>query len=543
MRKHLPIAFIAFFCVTSLHAQFMRTYSNAPGQGVRFAALVPVIDADPVSNMYMAGSNEGYLLVGEMEQDGDFVWTRRINAKDTSLIINQMIKDSDGNLVMVGTAIAGDLGKAFILKFDPVAKTVVWFRRCTSNTFFWDVAEMGSGGDYVVGGQESWNGTGTGTDDLTLKFKRVSGAVSIITNLNKNLNESVEAVVYDDVENVVYTTGRYELSGGVSKFRIGLNKVQTDGTVDWTRGYIKSTASSGRFYSEDMIRDGDHLVIVGAGDDAGTNTVKNLWFIKTDLDGEAVITKKLDVTGTSYDGLIAGIRKFDDGYILYGSLHNGTKFTDAFLISVDIDGNVNWSKSYPFRLRTPTTGLYCSSAMTILGENIFVVGEKLNDVSDLEGVLVKVSVETGELSTCDADFPIVVTTMTNYDEYFTLDTATVMLSFPNSFPGVKPVELSFEHTCNPNGLVHEDNARQTWSGNEQEIVVYPNPAGDIVYIELPGQLGSEFSYTIRNLNGQIACTGIITDGMERVNMEGWSAGTYFVEVHGLPEAEVRFIRK
>lgn len=544
MKKTLGMAFFACAFSLSLQAQFMRTYSNTPDQGVRFAALVPVVEGDPETNLYVAGSNEGYLLIGEIEQDGDFVWTRRVNAKDTSLIINQMIKDSEGNLVMVGTAVAGELGKAFILKFSPATQTVLWFRRCTSNTFFWDVAEMGPGGDYLVGGQETYNGSGVGTDDLTIKFKRVSGASNIITNLNKHLNESVEAVVYDDSAGVFYSTGRYELASGISKFRICINRVQLDGTVDWTRGYVKNTASSGRFYSEDMIRDGENLVVVGAGDDGGTNSLRYLWFIKTDLNGEAIVTKKLDVVGASYDGLIASVRPYAGGYIMYGSLHNGSRFTDAFLISTDTEGNVNWSKSYPFRLRTPTTGLYCSSAMTVVGDNVFVVGEKLNDINELEGVLVKVPAISGELSTCDADFVISPISMTNFDDYYTLDTASLTLSFPNSFPGVKPLSLSYEQTCNPNGIVTdgEEGLGRFAIGDVPVIGIYPNPTSEFVRLNVADQTYFTSFYKVIDMHGQVVFEGVFRDGDAIVDVSQWPSGLYIVQIENLGKSVATFIK-
>lgn len=507
----------------------MKTFSNTPGQGVRFAAVLPVNAADSLTNLYVAGSNEGYLLVGEIDQNGNFDWFRRINAKDTSLIINQMILDSDGNLVMVGTAIAGELGKAFILKFDPIGKSVVWFRRCTSNTFFWDVEEMGPDGDYLVGGQETYNGTGTGTDDITLKFKRVSGAVSVITNLDKNMNESVEALVFDDATDMIYTTGRYEFAAGVSKFRIGLNKVQTDGTVNWTRGYVKNTSTSGRFYSEDMVKSGDNLIIVGAGDDGGTNSVRYLWFIKTDLNGEALLTKKMDVIGASSDGLIAGIKPYGDGFILYGSLYNGSKFTDAFLISVTSDGDVNWSKSYPFRLRTPTTGLYCAGAMNVVGDNIFVVGEKLTDGGDLEGVLMSVSAVDGELNTCDQDFSISITSLTNFDEYYTLDTASVILSFPNSFPGVKPITLTESSSCNDAELVTDQDLRAQ-DRELSDILIYPDPAVDHVYVKYAGLPVDGFDFVILNAAGQVVKTGASEGDSVEFSIAGWASGIYFIQL-------------
>ena len=149
--------FIIFYLSQNTYGQFIKTFNNTPGQDVRFGALVSVSDS-PESNLYIAGFSEGIILIGEIDQVGDFEWSTKINVKDTNMVINQMIRDSEGNLVLVGTAIAGDLGKSFIMKFDPNTNAIKWFRRCTTNTFFWDVAELGPGCWAICSGRAAASG-------------------------------------------------------------------------------------------------------------------------------------------------------------------------------------------------------------------------------------------------------------------------------------------------------------------------------------------------------------------------------------------------
>ncbi|MBK9457802.1 MAG: hypothetical protein IPO24_20625 [Bacteroidetes bacterium] len=87
----------------------------------------------------------------------------------------------------------------------------------------------------------------------------------------------------------------------------------------------KNAATSGRFYSEDMLIDGEHIIVIGSGDDVSTSSNKYFWFIKTDLSGEAVITRKIDVTSAFYDGVFAGIKKHDQGIlfmVVYTKMEN-----------------------------------------------------------------------------------------------------------------------------------------------------------------------------------------------------------------------------
>lgn len=533
--------FLGLLLITStLRAQKIITFDNGPDQGIRFAALVPVNETT-TSNMYLAGSNEGYLTVGEIDQEGVLIWNKRINAKDTSMTINQMIKDSDGNLVVVGTSIAGALGKSFILKFDPVAQNIIWFRKCTSNSFFWDVVELGPGGDYLVGGQESFNGTGAGTNDITIKFKRASGAQSIITNLDKNMNESVEAVAYDQATGSIYSTGRYELStGGNNKFRICLNKFDISGAIDWTRSYIKSTASSGRFYSEDMIIDDTSIVIIGSGDDVSTSSNKYFWFIKTDLNGEALITRKIDVVGATNDGVFAGVKKYGEGYIVYGSLYQDSKYTNVCLYNLDFEGNINWSKSYPFRLRYPTTGLFSSSAMTIIGDYIYVVGEQVGDDGTVHGVFMKTSILNGMVGDCDTEISNSTSLVANYDNFETLEMESVTLSYPNSFPGIKPLFLNSVSTCQENGLQPQEGYNQIdLASNDSEVeFLAPNPTTGMLYLNSTVNYSKEATFIIFDLSGKIMYTGRFEELIKGFDVSKYTNGTYLLK---LSDKESNFI--
>ena len=520
----LLIAFSLLLAVKFVDAQFIKSYDNGPEQGIRFAALVPV-DETTSSNLYLAGSNEGYLTVGEIDQTGVLVWNKRINAKDTSMTINQMIKDSDGNLVIVGTSVAGDLGKSFVIKFDPVLQDIVWFRKCTVNSFFWDVVELGPGCDYLVGGQETNNGTGAGSDDITIKFKRASGAQSVITNLNKNMNESVEAVAYDPTSSSIYSTGRYELStGGNNKFRICINKFDATGTIDWTRSYIKSTATSGRFYSEDMLIDGEHIIVIGSGDDVSTSSNKYFWFIKTDLSGEAVITRKIDVTSAFYDGVFAGIKKHESGYIVYGSLYQDGKYTNVCLYNLDFDGNVVWAKSYPFRLRYPTTGLFSSSAMTIVGDDIFVVGEQVGDGGTVEGIFMKTSILSGEVAECETAISNTTTVITNYDNFETLESETVTLSYPSSFPGIKPLALNMSTVCSLN------KGKVLLPSSNSESFIYPNPSNEFIYMNEIQGYNFEDKVIITDIAGKAVATCNLEALQHGFSISSFAPGMYFVTI-------------
>lgn len=545
--KTIITTLIAVLIYSIGNAQFIKEYTKLADYSVRFAAVIPVENTD-FSNLYVCGNYSTYLFIGEFSQDGDPLWSRKINLGDTSITINQMIEDSDGNLVIVGTSINGEFGRAFAVKYNPYNKKVVWHQRSTTNSFFWDVAELGAGGDYVIGGQETGTGSGNQTDDITVIAERNTGAITVISSLNKNVNESVEALLYNESAGSIYTTGRYELLSGATKFRICVNKLNTLGAVEWSRSYIENTSTSGRYYSEDILKNADTLIIVGAGDDAGTNSIRYFWLVKTDLDGNAFLTNKYDITGTSNDGLFSSIKQHDNGYIVYGSLHNGANFSDVFLFNIDFNGIIVWAKSYPFSTRTPTTGLFNASSMAVVGNNIFQVGEKRELDGTLKGVFMKVPIATGEVNQCENDVICVVTSLPdNYDEMVSLTSETTSLVFTNELPKKSKHTFNVTDVCNI--LNKESNSASEVEFNVNEfsagtsvLTAYPNPTSGIVSIRNPFFGNTESHVVIVNLEGKLIANYICNEDEIKYDFTGIASGVYFIKIYSALSGEANVVK-
>ncbi len=538
MKNRLSIlALLTIGLMQHNYAQFIKEYSKLPGQNVRFAAIIPV-DETPTSNLYVAGNYGTYVFIGEFNQVGNPIWARKVNVADTSITINQMIEDSNGHLVIAGTSINGEIGKAFALKFNPFSKNLMWYQKATVNSFFWDISEMADGGDYVIGGQETDSGGGNQTDDISIIANRNTGAMTTISSLNKNVNESIEALVYDETSSTIYTTGRYELLSGSSKFRICMSNLNTDGTVNWTRSYVESTATTGRYYSEDLMQDGDTLIIVGAGDDTGTNSIRYFWLVKTDMAGNALLTNKYDITGVTNDGLFSSIKKHGDGYIVYGSLHNGSKFSDVFLFNLNQSGNVVWAKSYPFSTRTPTTGLYNASSMTIVGDNIFQVGEKRQLDGTMKGVFMKASLASGEVGECGTDIICTVTSLLdNYDAFQTLSQVSAAVTYTSSLPTKSKHTFNSVTTCAANGLgmestnndlLVEDNLEFKSELMEQVVTVYPNPTNGVVSLQNPYVGQDKSTIALMDISGKIIQQFVSDEITFNLDLTQYSSGIYLI---------------
>jgi len=191
------LLFAASLVSTTVQAQMITEYTKTPGINTRFSAIVPVSD-DPSTNLYVAGNYGPYLFIGEFEQSGVLVWSKKINVSDTSMVINRMIRDSNGHLVLAGTSINAGIGRAFVLKFNTVSQKVAWYKKSTASSYFWDITELGAGGDYLIGGSETGSGTGNQSDDITYLVGRYTGDLTLHQNLNKNVNENVSALLFNE---------------------------------------------------------------------------------------------------------------------------------------------------------------------------------------------------------------------------------------------------------------------------------------------------------------------------------------------------------
>jgi len=74
---------------------------------------------------------------------------------------------------------------------------------------------------------------------------------------------------------------------------------------------------------------------------------------------------------------------------------------------------------------------------------------------------------------------------------------------------------------------------------DNEIAIYPNPANDIIYVELPNNLKSQIS--IVDVTGQILYTSLIYSQKSEIDLSRFSKGVYFVEIKFFGKSVVKKI--
>jgi hypothetical protein len=111
---------------------------------------------------------------------------------------------------------------------------------------------------------------------------------------------------------------------------------------------------------------------------------------------------------------------------------------------------------------------------------------------------------------------------------------------------VDPVIISSETGTNEEDPVIIDDDDETVikelgpkSTGQTHIVIYPNPAKDLLYVNIPGAENTEYPVTIFDLSGQQIINGKLSNG-KSINISSLSPGIYILKVGNWSE---RFVKK
>ncbi len=194
-------------------------------------------------------------------------------------------------------------------------------------------------GGYIIAGTTTSYGSG-GRDILVIKTNSVGDTTWTKTYGDANGNEYGFCIQQTD-------DGGYIVSGSHQDFIIGeedmyLLKLQANGDTTWTRTYGGNGFEWGSYVQQTT--DGGYIIIghtpaFGAGG-------FDAYLVKINANGNIAWTKTYGGVGTEYGKAVQ--QTSDGGYIITGSNDNNFGFggSDFYLIKTDSIGNHIWSKLY-----------------------------------------------------------------------------------------------------------------------------------------------------------------------------------------------------
>jgi len=258
-----------------------------------------------------------------------------------------LIRTSDGGYAMAGSTRPSFVGPidAWLVKVDASGKKQ-WDRLYggPSDEYAYAVLQTSDGG-YAFAGQTS--SSGAGSIDFWLVKTDADG--------NMEWNQPYGGPDREEAFSMVATDdGGYALVGYTESFGAGgydcwLVKTDADGNMEWNQTYGEKDDDRG--HSIVQTTDGGYA-LAGYTKSFGAGNF-DAWLIKTDVNGKMQWNKTFACKlGTNDDYALSLIRTSDGGYALAGFTEScGAGESDLWIVKTDAVGKMQWNKTHgrPYR--------------------------------------------------------------------------------------------------------------------------------------------------------------------------------------------------
>ncbi|MBK6993786.1 MAG: T9SS type A sorting domain-containing protein [Lewinellaceae bacterium] len=402
-------------------------------------------------------------------------------------------------------------------------------------------------------------------------------------NLNSGYSISLDPATGD-----VYTTGWFkgtvDFDPGAGVFNLSSNiengfilKLDNAGNFLWAKS-IKS-ASATRSFSI-VIDDAGTVYSVGGFEGTADFDPGSGIYNLTAIDGADIYISKLDasgnyisvltVGGTGFEyaidlkldpangdiyiaGSFDGTVDFDPGVGTFNLTSNSTGFLewDSYIFKLNSSGDFKWAKSVggsgidrmsylALDVESGKKGVYATG--TFAGTVDFDPGTAVNNLTsagNLDAYLLKLDIDSGDLIWAksfggtgeDANSTMALDNSGDlyltgyfYSPTLSFETTNGTTTFSNN-PGSSPDAF----------IVKLDNMISSGVENivpASGILIYPNPANDVLVVSFPVMTGKEVRVNITDLSGKIVYTATPTQTESfEINTANLAEGVYFINIH------------
>ena len=284
------------------------------------------------------GGWESYLV--RFNNIGDTLWARTYGN-----VLYDEFQDvditSDGGFIAVGHTTSTDaLSNVYIVKTNG-SGSVVWSKEygggSSASDKAYSVCPTTDGGYVITGTTASY---GSGSDDVYVLKIDATGNIQWTTVIGTSgANEAGREVI--QTADGGYAIAGYTDGSGTSFYDVYLIKLSSNGTVSWKKTFGGSSYDFA--YTVQQTTDGG-FVLGATTNSFGTGNWDAL-LIKTDVNGTIEWSRTFGKTGE--DRVQCARQTSDGGYIMCGrSSGFGAGSFDATLLKTDANGNLLWTKAF-----------------------------------------------------------------------------------------------------------------------------------------------------------------------------------------------------
>ncbi|MBK9337504.1 MAG: PQQ-binding-like beta-propeller repeat protein [Lewinellaceae bacterium] len=291
-------------------------------------------------NVYVAGKQDENPMIAKITTRGEQIWVRNFPPIHPAEPIEwaEIMEDSDGMIVVCGTEGSSPSNRrAIVMRYDPVAGAVLWYRRYAGNLPEAScIVEKSPGGNYLLQNnyQQILNGTLSARSQF-LEISRADGNAvgSEVSYVGQN-NLRLSGMVLNN--GYLYSVGSWSINA-TNEIRPFFTKI-SPGTLipEWAQIQVPDTTTGNvtSFSPSDMAFDGDIAIIAGGGqiNPAGPNQGVFTYLEKHNPDGSLAWMKRYDMEMWPEEVLA-----ITNAYIVFGRMAGSNRYG---MLKTDVHGNV-----------------------------------------------------------------------------------------------------------------------------------------------------------------------------------------------------------
>ncbi len=410
------------------------------------ARLLPLSDGSFIAGGYQ---NNNAILFW-FDPNGQLIKQKIIPFTSLRPRFTHLSLDNAGFLVgLVNSNVVSNERENVVFKYDLDTDQLVWTQSfigsSTNRATLSTLIQHPQNGRYMIFGDiNPAPSPGLGCDGVFFELDPNSGTLLNDQAYNLGSCESFSKTIL--WQNSLYHIGRYNFSGGgQNKFRPGLTKMNLNGVEDWSRLYLVNVAANfnARLYASGIVPEGNTLTMAGFGDPDGTAIDDvNLYIYQTDLDGNILVAKTINIPGVNTERSIQ-LQPGPTGYYFLASAQEAGQVKNV-LMKFDDNLDLEWAKRIGGNGQDSPSDLVWSGAYLYLGGSTTSFG-----VSE-DGFIARLTPD-GEISgNCDyvQEVDVEVTNLANpYDGLHPLSQHSPNLNFQAENPPVNDAEVVAEALC------------------------------------------------------------------------------------------------
>ncbi len=406
------------------------------------ARILPLSDGSFIAGGYQG--NDAILYWFDL--NGVLVKQKTIPFSSLRPRFSQLSLDNAGFLVgLINSDVVNDDRDNFVFKYDLTTDQLVWTQSFFSNsraTLYTFIQHPQNDRYLIFGDVNPAPPPGLGCDGIYLEMDPNTGALLDDQAYNLGSCETFSKTVL--WQNNLYHVGRYNFSGGgQNRFRPGLTKTGLNGVEDWSRLYLINVQTNARLYVNDIVPEGNTFTIGGFGDPNGTDIMDvNLYIYQTDLDGNVLIAKTIDIPGVNTERSIR-LQPGPTGYYFLAYVRVGAQ-QETVLMKFDDNLDLEWAKQIGASGEDEPRDLVWSGAY------LYLVGRTNSFGGNDDGFIARLTTD-GEISgDCEyvQDIEVNISDLGNpYDGVHPLTNHAASLAFQGQNPPVLDTEAFSEALC------------------------------------------------------------------------------------------------